>query len=478
MEMMMSISWVGVMILIGMLCRAKIKPLGNILLPASVIGGLIGFGLMNANMLPQASSGMLTQAVGFLFTISFISIGLTGAPEGEGGAGAVAKQIFKGSMGMGFIWDMMYVITPLMGFFIILLVGKSFDMNPLYGLMIPFAFCQGPGQSAVFGGMIEANGWPDAVQVGVTYAAIGFLFAFGIGVPMAKWGLKRGLAKYSEKISDHITSGLFPKSSQEEHYGRITTYSGSIDVLAFHMGLVGLCFIGTIYMGKLLQLIIPGTVGDTFASMTFLNGMIVAYIVRFIMGKLNLLQYHDSALQTRITGWSTDFLICAAFMSIQVAIIGKWIVPMLIMCLIVGIFTLIIAVILGQRLGGDCDFERTLGLWGCLTGTCPTGIALIRIVDPNLRTTAPTEMGAMNVFMIPTYIFVPTIIGYTANPSMSTFNTILIVAGISFAIYFGCMIVFRLTGRKTFNLLKGQSYIKHNTSLTSSDSNNPNVLVD
>lgn len=146
----------------------------------------------------------------------------------------------------------------------------------------------------------------------------------------------------------------------------------------------------------------------------FMHGLIVAYMVRWGMKKLNLLQYKNDLLQARITGTCTDLLVCSAFMAIQVSLIGKWILPILIVALLLGIFSFIVSYYFGSRIGGPCDFERTLGIWGCVTGTCPTGIALIRIVDPNLETTAATELGAMNVVAMVLSLGV-----YVAVPAMA-----------------------------------------------------------
>ena len=51
-------------------------------------------------------------------------------------------------------------------------------------------------------------------------------------------------------------------------------------------------------------------------------------------------------------------------------------------------------------MGGENDFERVLGLYGTATGTIPTGIALIRIVNPNLNTTTVVELGLTNLVMM------------------------------------------------------------------------------
>ena len=447
MNVMMTFSWIGVMLLVGMVCRAKIPLLSNILMPASVIGGIIGFILMNLGILTKlgADAAMCSEIVGFFFTLSFISIGLTGLPNEEGkSSDDTAKQVLKGSIGMGLLWDILYGLTPLIGFIVILLVGTPFGMDAKYGLMIPFAFCQGPGQSATFGAQIEAGGVMEgAAQVAITYAVIGFLFAFLVGVPLAKIGLKKNLVSHPEKISPAVLKGLYPPEQQTESCGKITTYNGSVDVLAFHVALVGLCYVIAIFIQDLIQAV-PNTFIQTMGSMTFFIGLFVAYGVKWVMGKLNLKQYHDDALQARITGFTTDYVILGAFMAVQLSIIGKWLIPIIVMCVVVGIVTLGFALFFGSRLGGTCDFERTLGLWGCLTGTCPSGVALIRIVDPSLRTTAATEMGSMNIIMVFDYLIAPAIIEFCLGHLSAT---MLLIYCLGTSII--CMIALVLT--KNFN---------------------------
>lgn len=405
MTAMVTFSWIGIMLLVGVVLRAVIKPLGNILMPASVIGGIVGLIMMN---IPGVAAtlgidpNMCNQIVNFFFILSFISMGLTATPKAEGQTGgAVAKQQLRGSMGMGLLWGALYCFTPVIGYFCIKFFGAAFNMPAEYGILIPFAFCQGPGQSASFGMQIEAAGlMPLASQVAITYSVIGFLFAFLIGVPLAKIGLKKGLASYPEKLSPAVMRGIYKPEEQTEVAGRITTYNGNIDVLAFNFAIVGMTFVITLYVQKLI-LMVPNALIASFGGMTFFVGYFVALLVKAVMTKIGVKKYHDDALQARITGCTTDFLIVGAFMAIQTSAIGSWIIPMLMMCVVVGAFTFAFCIYFGRRFGDGCDFERTLGMWGCATGTCPSGVALIRVVDPNLRTTASAEMGSMNAFMIP-----------------------------------------------------------------------------
>ena len=47
MNLMMAFGWAGVMICIGVYLWAKISVLRNMLVPASVIAGILGFGFVN-----------------------------------------------------------------------------------------------------------------------------------------------------------------------------------------------------------------------------------------------------------------------------------------------------------------------------------------------------------------------------------------------------------------------------------------------
>lgn len=457
MSVMLTLSWIGIMMLVGVILRAVIKPLGNILMPASVIGGLIGFILMNTGTITKlgADPNLCNSIVDIFFTISFISIGLTGSQKVEGVSGG--KEMLKGTFGLGFVWDLLYGLQPLVTFGALLLVGGFFSMAPEYGLLIPFAFCQGPGQSAVFGGLIEQAGWAGAQQVAITFAVLGFVWAFALGAPIAKRGLKKKMATYPTEISPAIAKGIYKPEEQKEIAGKMTTYNGNIDTLAFNLTLVGLCYVLGVGIQKLL-LMVPVSLIQTMGSMTFFWGWIAAMIVRKIMEMVGVKQYHDDILQARITGFSTDFLIAAAFMAVQLSVVGQWLVPILISSTICAIVTFFVCVFFTQRYGGVYDFERLLGMWGSATGTCPSGVALIRIVDPELKTTVPSEMGSMNIMMVPAGFLASFVIEFMAG--RLSFSAILIGYAICIVGSIIALLVTRtLRAKKSFDFFKGEKYL-------------------
>jgi len=80
---MIAFGLASIALCLGTFLRAKVSFFRNMLVPASVIAGLIGFIVMN--IVPTlgidigTSGEMYTDIVNHLFTVSFISISLTGS---------------------------------------------------------------------------------------------------------------------------------------------------------------------------------------------------------------------------------------------------------------------------------------------------------------------------------------------------------------------------------------------------------------
>ena len=135
-------------------------------------------------------------------------------------------------------------------------------------------------------------------------------------------------------------------------------------------------------------------------------------------------------------------------MSVSISMIYNWFLPMFIVCLVITVVTFFVCLYFGQRFGGENDFERTLGLYGMCTGTVPSGIALVRIVDPNFETSTSVELGACNLVMMvstPVYLI---ILAYASG----TVNKMIAVSGLLFCslIYLVILKMTKVWGEKTF----------------------------
>ena len=111
MSFMTAFGLASIMLCVGILLRAKISFLRNMLVPASVIGGIIGIIFMNVVSEVAINIGtdadMFTNIVNNLFTISFISITLSNEHKGEEDN---AKGIIKGATALGLVWCVLYAI--------------------------------------------------------------------------------------------------------------------------------------------------------------------------------------------------------------------------------------------------------------------------------------------------------------------------------------------------------------------------------
>ena len=407
----------SVMLCIGMAIRAKVKFFQHMLMPVSVIGGILGFILMNLVLSKYPVGGVsvtdFSNIVDVFFVMSFISIGLTGSKKKknkktEDGKKKKSSGPVRGAIGMALIWCILYALQPLVGILIVSITGKAFHMDSMYGILVPFAFCQGPGQASTYGRLFEYTyGFDKAEMVALTYAIFGFLSAFLIGVPFARYGLKKGLARNKSKINEAVERGYFVPEEQREPLGKSTFHSANIETAAAHFAIMGVCYLLALVLAKLVNFI--PALGSTFSAMLFMWGMFAAYIVKAVMRKLNIEYLINNAFQSRITGFLSDYLVVCAFMAIQVGIIGNWIVPILLASVASGIVTFFICLFFGERLGSDHDFERVLGVFGTSTGTTPSGVSLLRMVDPKLQTSTGAELGMMNMAMIfstPTMLFI------------------------------------------------------------------------
>lgn len=138
-------------------------------------------------------------------------------------------------------------------------------------------------------------------------------------------------------------------------------------------------------------------IGAGMSGMMFMNGLLGAYVVNAVVKKLGLDYLQNATIQSKVTGWASDYLVVMAFMAVQLASVGAWIVPILIECLVITVVTAVVSVFFSQHFGDANDFERLLGLYGTACGTAPSGLSLVRMVDPNLRTTTGAELGMMNM---------------------------------------------------------------------------------
>lgn len=451
MKVMLAIGLAGAMLIISMFLKAKIKFLQSILVPCCILGGLLGAILMNTGLITDVGAADYNGIVSQMFLISFICVGLTGSDEKKGKD--YGKNLIKGGLIISGVWGLIYCLQAIVGYLVMGFFTGTYEIASEYGILCPFGFAQGPGQANTFGATIESYGFPDATSVALTFAVVGFLLAFIVGVPLAKMGIAKGMAKNIKEINPAIARGYYMPGEPRQPAGMVTCFGGSIDTLTFHIALVGLAYFITHYLTKAVAFVCPDSLTSTIYGFQFAFGLVVGIAIRFAMKAFKIEYVKDDELLRRLTGFSTDVLVICAFMAVQFSIVQKWMVPILAVCLVNGAMSLIILLFFCKRSKCDFEFERTLFLWGMSTGTVPSGMSLLRMADPDLKSTVPLEIGVIQVGTFLSAMTAASILAFASGTQILG-NSLL------FLFLFGVaqvipLFIFKVFGKKVFSFREG-----------------------
>ena len=405
-----ALGWTGLFLLIGTIIRAKVKFFQTFLFPASLIGGIIGFFVLNAGWLgiPSSTGWKTITPVTFstitfhLFAFGFVGIGLLQAKSGTSG-----KVVARGALWIALIFGLLFSVQAMVGkgtfdVWKLLFGGDFFTGN---GYLLGAGFTQGPGQTQAYASIWETTyKINNSLNVGLAFAAVGFLVAGLVGVPLAFYGIKKGWVSIEGgKLPQCFLRGLMDKGDNPT-CARSTTHPANIDSVAFHLAIMATLYALAYAFGVWWLCTMPKGINGLGIGMIFAWGMFFAMIARKLMAKFDLIHLLDGETTRRLTGATVDFMSCAVFMGIQVRQLQEVAMPFLIAVVLGTIATLFICLWFGRR-SPEHGFERGLTLFGYCTGTAASGLLLLRIVDPEFDTPVAVEVGLMNVFA--TILFKP-----------------------------------------------------------------------
>ena len=389
------------MIVVGVILRARIAWFRRNLMPASLIGGIVGFLLVTSGLSPFKPADFTVFAFHF-FTLSFMSLVLTGAkPE------ARSSGVANGGMWLAIVWTMSLVLQSLVGWGAIhgynLVAGT--DLSVYLGIISTHGFTQGPGQALALGNIWEAEfAIENAVSIGVIYASMGFVAAFLIGVPLARRFVSRGQNSNSlASIDADFEVGLFSKPVSAGHQ---ITHSANVDSLAMHIGILGIAYVLT---DQYLNIVGPlaaevnigqANMGVIFShNLFFFHGLIVCLVMRKVMDLMGYGKFIDDDTQRRITGSSVDLMVVATLMSIEFVLLAEYIVPILLVVVTVTLVTAGLCFGAGRHLN-RLGPERSVAIFGCCCGSTGSGLLLLRMLDPDLSTPVALELAFFNVAIL------------------------------------------------------------------------------
>ncbi len=384
-EVVLDLMYLSTFILVGTILRRYVKFFQRFLIPNNLIGGAIGlivctqgFGWID---LPSERLGIYVY---HLLALTFITLGLRQEKKHWG----------KGPLSKAFASLSSYIVQATIGLLVALALIYTIkpDLFAGIGFLVPLGFGMGPGLAYSMGNSWESWGFEGGGLVGLTFAAIGYLFAFFAGMAIINWGIRTGQSTII-KSKDHITYDMrigINKETEHPIAGRLPMSSEAIESMAFQLGLIGFVYLLTYGFCNVFTAFLENAGLHDFVatiwSFHFVFGLLIALLVRKVMDWMKISYVIDTGLMTRGMGVFLDYLVVGAIAAISITIVGKYWQSILIMSVLAGPATYGILYFVCWRAFDDYHFERFVELWGEMTGTINSALVLLRVTDPEFKT--------------------------------------------------------------------------------------------
>ncbi|HUV07194.1 MAG TPA: sodium:glutamate symporter [Spirochaetia bacterium] len=378
--------------------RARVPFFQKYLIPNALTAGFFLLFFYNyLSPLFGITSEGLGALVYHLLSISFIAMTLRRSPESARTINR-KKSIF--SMSIAILSQ--YAIQAVLGLGLtILLISTSIpDLFPSFGFFIPLGFALGPGQAYAIGFGWESFGFEGAGSIGLTFAAFGFLWACFGGIFLINHGIRKGWIS-PEQLgminTKEVKTGIYPEERQLPVGSRLTTETEAIDSMSFNIAMVLVVYLATYLFLSLITFLLSflGKMGSDLAVNLWGIGFVFAALLSLLTKKiLKTLKIHhilDNGSLTRISGTAVDVMVAASIGAISLVIVTRYWFPIFLMSIMAGLITIVTVPWICSRIFTDHRFQRTLIIYGASTGTMPTGLALLRVIDPDFETPAASD---------------------------------------------------------------------------------------
>ncbi|MDP6525731.1 MAG: sodium/glutamate symporter [Kiritimatiellia bacterium] len=381
---------------LGKFLRVKVKAFHSLHLPASVIAGLLGLSIVQCAG-PDISSHFTagwSKLPGLLINIVFAALflGVTVPP---------LREIWRKSgpqlaYGQVVAWGQYVVGLGL----VLMCLGPLFGVSHLFGVIVPVGFEGGHGTAGGLGPTFTELGWAEGTDYALASATAGIISAIVVGMALVNWASQKGVltqVKGPGEMSRDELVGLYPVENRPIA-GKQTVAADSVDALALHLAIIGIAILVGLGIKTGLaraESFIPALrdVGVMRRFPLFPLCMIGGLLVQLTVTRFARISPIDHGLMQRLGGTALDFLVVAAISTIRVEVIGEGFVPFVVIVAGGIVWNVFCVVWLAKRMLPDFWFERAIAEMGQSMGVTATGLLLLRVVDPESKTSAPSAFG-------------------------------------------------------------------------------------
>jgi ESS family glutamate:Na+ symporter len=375
---------IGGLLLVGTLVRRWVGLAQRLMLPASVIAGFLGLLLGPKVLGVLPFSDQLGTYASVLIAVIFACLALSD-DMGVRGFGPSTGAFSLYSMGA-------YALQVGLGMLLALLVlTPAFGTPAGFGLLLFAGWAGGFGSAAAIGSVFSDAGWAEAGSLAFTSATVGLLVGVVGGIVWANWGARRGhaqrLGNFTD-LPDSLRTRLVRDPYERASIGTATTSASSIEPLGLQVCLVAAVSAAAYGVAELSTALYP-----QFSPPVFALAFIVGLLVKTALRRTPAWAYACPRTMRGISGVATDILIVCGIASIVPSfVVANW-VPLVLLFVFGLAFCLVMFRWVAPALMHDAWFEKAIFTWGWATGSIPTSIALLRMVDPDLDSRTLEEFG-------------------------------------------------------------------------------------
>lgn len=138
--------------------------------------------------------------------------------------------------------------------------------------------------------------------------------------------------------------------------------------------------LGWIICYVLKYCILPPNYQTASFGFIYLYALFAGMIVRLVVNHTAAHAFYSDDAQNRILGTTIDYMIISALMAVSAATVMKYLIPFMLVIAACTLITLCGVLYLCRRVGAY-GLERLLVVFGLITRTAASGLALLRIVD-------------------------------------------------------------------------------------------------
>ncbi|WIM67434.1 sodium:glutamate symporter [Corynebacterium breve] len=388
-DLLIDFGWISLLLIVGNVLRNRIHLLQQLLLPAPITAGLIGL-VLGPEVLGWINfSDQIGTYTTLLIAVVFASMAYSMDLGGSVAKGARNMWAFSTTMFM-FQWGLFILIG-------IFLFKPLFGTEDWFGMMLPVGFVGGFGTAAAVGSSLEGVGAEAASSLGFTSATVGTLVAIIGGVIVANWGIRTGRAsQLAGELPEELRKGYIEKEDDRPSIGKATTNPSAIEPLALHGGFI--------VFSVLIAYLVNQFIGNQFENVSiplFAMSFVIGLLGRLVLNLFKRPNYLDRETVTTISGAATDYLIAFGIASIVPAAVAQYWLELLILFALGTVFCLFYLFVMAPMFFGKKWLERGIFGWGWATAAVATGIALLKMVDPKLRSGTLNEYGVAYVGFAP-----------------------------------------------------------------------------